>query len=309
MTAVPNVHALVPVASPDDDSSLRPATLAQLREFAETFAVSQLLPAHLRGSPANVAITVLYGRELGLTPMQAIQGIYVVEGKPSLAAQMAVALVKRSPLCEYFRLVESTDKKATYETKRKGNPEPTRMSFTIEQAARAGLAGKKVWAQYPEAMLRNRASMALAREEYSDVVSNIHDPEELDEVRPLSGVVAPPTPPPPPARGWGDDAIDVESTPVAPAGLPTLIERLKAATTMAELDVHVPELQKLAGEDRAKAKDAYVERRKKLWPAPPPAAAPPPAVPPPAVPSAATHPEVDFPMDENGDRIVGGDDE
>ena len=43
-------------------------------------------------------------------------------------------------MAEYFQVVESTDTVCTFETKRKGAPQPQRLSYTIDDAEKAGIA-------------------------------------------------------------------------------------------------------------------------------------------------------------------------
>src|SRR5690606_31080687 len=113
-----------------------------LFERAEQIAVrlskSTLLPSALRGKPADLAVIMITGHELGLSPMQALRGLHVVEGRPILSADLIVGLVNKHPACKYFRLVESTDEQATCETPRDGEPEPTRITWTLQPAAKAG---------------------------------------------------------------------------------------------------------------------------------------------------------------------------
>ncbi len=177
-----------------------PSNMTEAEQLSVRLAQSALLPDGLRGKPGDVLVTLITGHELGLSPMQAIRGLHVVKGRAVMSADLAVALTKRHPSCRYFRVVASDDKAATYETLREGDPEPTRMTFTAEQARQAGLGGDN-WRKYPAAMLRARCSLALARAVYSDIMLGVYDPDEL-------GVPAPaPTPmmeertvaPPPPA--------------------------------------------------------------------------------------------------------------
>ena len=176
-----------------------PSNMAEAEQLSIRLAQSALLPDGLRGKPGDVLVTLITGHELGLSPMQAIRGLHVVRGRAVMSADLAVALTKRHPSCRYFRVVSTDDKAATYETLREGDPEPTRMTFTAEQAKQAGLGGDN-WRKYPAAMLRARCSLALARAVYSDIMLGVYDPDEL-------GVPAPaPTPmmeertvaPPPP---------------------------------------------------------------------------------------------------------------
>lgn len=150
---------------------------------AEKLAKSSLLPPDLRGKPADVLVVMVTGHELGLQPMQAIRGIHVIKGRPVLSADLMVALCKRSPECEFFRLVSSSPKEASYETQRKGDPAPTRMQWTIEQASTAGLMGNDNWKRHPDAMLRARCSSALARAVYPDLVGGMYETGEGEEIR------------------------------------------------------------------------------------------------------------------------------
>lgn len=157
--------------------------------IAGKLARSSLLPTAVRGKPADLAVILVTGQELGLSPMQALRGLHVVEGRPVLAAELLVGLVKKHPACRYFRLVESTDARAVYETHRGGEPEPTRMEWTIKQAQQAGLGGRHNWKAHPAAMLRARASAALARAVYPDVAMGIYDTDEaLDFIEISKGV-------------------------------------------------------------------------------------------------------------------------
>lgn len=151
--------------------------------IAGKLARSSLLPSALRGKPADLAVIMVTGQELGLSPMQALRGLHVVEGRPVLAAELIVGLVKRHPACRYFRLVKSDDQVAIYETQREGEPEPTRLSWTIQQAQKAGLGGRHNWKAHPAAMLRARCSAALARAVYPDVAMGIYDPDEAQDIR------------------------------------------------------------------------------------------------------------------------------
>jgi hypothetical protein len=142
-------------------------------------AASSLAPDALRGKPHDALIVLMAGRELGLAPMQSMRMLSVIKGKVTLAADATVALVRRSGECIEWRLVESTAQRATYTTRRKGDTEPTVLTWTIEQAQRAGLTGGQGWRSYPEAMLRARCAAALARIVYPDLVAGIYDPDEL----------------------------------------------------------------------------------------------------------------------------------
>lgn len=165
-------------------TAFEPQNLEQMFRFSEWLAKSQLIPRALQGKPQDVTIVLLKGREVGLSPMQALGTINVIEGKAVMAAELLVALVKRhSDICEHFSLVESTETKATFSTRRKGSPKESALTYTIEQATKAGLAGKDNWKKHTATMLRWRAAAALARSEYPDLTSGIVTPDEAEEIR------------------------------------------------------------------------------------------------------------------------------
>lgn len=135
--------------------NLNPADLKGQMELAKVLGMSALLPAPLRGKPADVLVTVLYGREMGLTPMQAIQGIYVVNGRPTCGGKLLLAKVRQAG---HRVKIKADNKRAECTITRADDPDnPHTELFTIEDAERAKLTGKDVWKQYPKNMLTWRS--------------------------------------------------------------------------------------------------------------------------------------------------------
>jgi len=161
-------------------SKFTPTTFEELERFSEAMARSGVIPRVYKGKPADIMAAVITGEELGMPPMASLRSIDMIQGNPTLAADLIVALALSHPNCEYFTLQESTDKVATYTTKREGS-EPVTLSFTAEQAATAKLRGKDNWKQYPDAMLRSRCSAALGRIVYPDILTRIYTPDELGD--------------------------------------------------------------------------------------------------------------------------------
>jgi hypothetical protein len=157
-----------------------PRSVQEAEQLANTLSRSALIPADLRNKPGDVLLILLTGAELGMGPTAALRGIYVVKGRPTISAQMMVGLVQRSPDCEFFRLVESTPERATYECKRKGDPKPTSLTWTLEQAKAAGLLSNGTWKSYPAEMLRARCASALARAAFPGEILGLYAKEELE---------------------------------------------------------------------------------------------------------------------------------
>jgi hypothetical protein len=153
-------------------------TLRASMDYAHALAQSNLLPAQYRLKPANVLWALEYGRTIGLTPMAAITGVHVIEGKPTASAGLISGLVRRAG----HRLrVRGDDTKAVVEIVRSDDPEYTfRTEWTLERARTAGLTNKSVWKQYPAAMLKARAVAECARDACEEVLFGLHyTPEEL----------------------------------------------------------------------------------------------------------------------------------
>jgi hypothetical protein len=108
----------------------------------------------------NRAITIaLVGQELGIPPATSIMGIHIIEGKPSMSANLMASQLKKSGKYNY-RVRENTAKVcriAFFEMVAGTSEEIGLSEFTIEEAAAAGLSNKQVWRQYPKSMLFNRA--------------------------------------------------------------------------------------------------------------------------------------------------------
>jgi hypothetical protein len=170
-------------------AAFEPSDVREALALAQVLSKSNLVPKALATHEA-VFYVIAAGRELGFSVVQSLRSLHIIDGKIVMSADLMVSQVLRSGLAEHFSLVESSDKVATYETKRRGSPTPTRMSYSIEQAARAGLVGKQNWKNHPEAMLRARCASALARAVYPDAVQGMYDPDEAEEIRRQSAVPA-----------------------------------------------------------------------------------------------------------------------
>jgi|GEM_PF-6591239 len=150
-------------------------------KLAKYVSESGLAPRALN-TPQKVFTAMAFGAELGMTPMQSLSNIHVVEGKPGLSADMLIALVRQSGAAAYFREIESTTERCTFATARADDPDhEVRRTWTMEDARRAGLTGKANWKSYPRPMLRARAGAELARAVYPEVCAGVYVPEELTD--------------------------------------------------------------------------------------------------------------------------------
>ncbi len=155
-----------------------PAEWTAMKQQAAVIYRSGMAPRSIK-SAEQVLVIALKGRELGIPPMQALSHIHVVEGKPTLSAELMAALVLRAG--HRLRVVETSSESCTVEGERADDPDhPQRVAWTMEDARRAGVSNKGPWRSYPAAMLRARAISALCRFAFADVLMGAsYTPEEL----------------------------------------------------------------------------------------------------------------------------------
>ena len=211
-----------------------PATMGEAMEFSKMLAESSMVPRAYQGKPQDIMVCVQWGYELGLAPMQALQNIAVINGKPSVYGDAMMALVQASPVCEgideHIEGEGTANPVAVCIAKRKGR-NPVIARFSVEDAKRAGLWGKQgPWQAYPKRMLQMRARGFALRDAFPDVLKGLITAEEAadypDEAKPKErdvtpakpanplDAIAPPAPPPIELAPVVEDAELVEVAPV-----------------------------------------------------------------------------------------------
>lgn len=156
---------------------------------AEALARSGVVPAAVRGKPADLMVIFLTGRELQVPPMMALGKIHVIEGKASMSSELMVALVLRAG--HAFEYLEQSAQRAAVRVRRRGSDRWSEFEFTMEDATRAGLDKKGTWKSYPRAMLAARVASMACRAMFPDVMMGVsYVPEELGaDVDPITGEV------------------------------------------------------------------------------------------------------------------------
>jgi len=168
---------------PAETFSLTPKTLEEAMKYSEMLAKSQMVPKGYQGRASDILIAVQMGHELGLKPIQSLQNIAVINGKPSIYGDACLALVKIHPefedIKEYF---DEAAQAAICEIKRKGQTLHTAV-FSIEDAKKAGLWNKPgPWTQYPKRMLQFRARGFGLRDVFPDALQGLILVEEAQDM-------------------------------------------------------------------------------------------------------------------------------
>jgi hypothetical protein len=169
---------------------LSPRTFEQALTFAGYLADSDMVPKDFKGRPGNCLIAIQWGAELGLKPLQAMQNLAIINGRPSLWGDAVIALVRASPLCEYVTEIEDATS-STCIVKRRGEAEQRR-TFTDEDAKKAGLFGKQgPWQNFPKRMRQMRARAFALRDVFPDVLRGLPVAEEIMDAPPAERHMGP----------------------------------------------------------------------------------------------------------------------
>lgn len=161
-------------------AAFTPANLTEAIALAKMMAASEIVPKDYQKKPANIIVAIQFGAEIGLPPMQSLQSVSVINGRPALWGDGALALVQGHP--DFEDIQETTEGTvATCIVKRKGRS-PVCRKFSDEDAAKAGLLNKGPWMQYRNRMRQMRARGFALRDSFADVLKGISIAEEAMDI-------------------------------------------------------------------------------------------------------------------------------
>jgi hypothetical protein len=149
-------------------------------EIANRIGGTDFVPKALRNNPAAITAALLYGAEVGLGRMQSLAMIAVIDGTPTMRAQAQRGLILAAG--HDLWVEESTLTRCTIAGRRRGSEMTSRVTWTLDDAKRAKIAGKPAWQAYPRAMLLARASGELARAIFADVIGGLRTTEEVEDI-------------------------------------------------------------------------------------------------------------------------------
>lgn len=186
------------VYSPSKEEYLQMPTgamenMLQTRAVANFLSRSKFLPQALRGDLNTAVMLCVTCKQMGL-PITALSEVMEVNGKISFWGRTKLAIVMKSPLCEYIMAEEQDDTKCTLIAKRKGWPKEVKETYTIQMAEKAGLINRSdAWKKHPADMLYWRAVTRVISKVFPDVIQGFASVEDLeDEVDEKVQVVAKP---------------------------------------------------------------------------------------------------------------------
>ena len=155
-------------------TALALAKVMQISTFDELERMSVFLakagdacPKAFQGKPAMVGAVIMFGQELGLTPMVAVRSVCVISGTMTLKAELMLTLALQRGV--KAKWTENSSDAATLVLSRNGE-EFLPVRFTLADAKTAELLGNTTWKKYPGNMLRARAITNAIRMHCPDVL-------------------------------------------------------------------------------------------------------------------------------------------
>lgn len=160
----------------------------------------------------KVLIGILKGAEVGLPPITALSTIAIINRRPCIWGDGAVALVQESgQVAKVEQRFEGADGEddwtAIYRIWRRGQDEPYEGRFSVKDAKRAHLwmnPKKQPWIQYPQRMLMARARAYALRDGFADCLMGLSIAEEVQDI---------PAPPQEVDKSFLDDEPAVSDAP------------------------------------------------------------------------------------------------
>lgn len=150
----------------------------EIREQADTLVRSGLLPKTIN-TPEKAIVIMQKGKELGIPPMHAFSHIHIIDGKPTMSAELMLTMIVKNCPDARIAYLQNDGEACRLEASRKAMGKST-FGFSRADANQAGLMNKDNWRKYTRAMLRSRAISEMGRSMFPDALCGIsYTPEEI----------------------------------------------------------------------------------------------------------------------------------
>jgi hypothetical protein len=170
---IPDWDDILPTPRPRLDLKQWAEEFRDVYKIAEALCKTPFVPKEMIGRQADVAATIMKGKELGLDPFDALGSIYIVHGRVGFYASFMRRRIVQAG--HTLTIIESTETRCVIEGIRKDTGQKHRAQFTADQARRAGIDLGK----YPADKLIARATSRLCTQAFPDVLSGTLIAEDL----------------------------------------------------------------------------------------------------------------------------------
>ena len=164
------------IASPAIPVEVR-SQLSEMERLAEHFIKSGYFKDR---NLSQVVVKICKGRSLGIDDFTSVDQINMIQGKPTLNANLLAALIRRSKIYDY-EIVELSDTVCIIRMFKNGKPMEPPTRFGIDDAQRAGLTRNATYKAYPQNMLFARCISNAARFHAPDVTTGLYVPEDFPD--------------------------------------------------------------------------------------------------------------------------------
>lgn len=155
-------------------------SLKEKIQMAQIMSQSNIVPKMSKDKPyttEDIVSLFLIGERLGIDPISALSGIFLVEGRPTISARLSRALIRKNG--HAFK-VESWDSKHCKIVATRQGEEPQEIEYRIEEAIHAGLLNRNTWRQYPKQMLFAAATRRMVDVVFSDLFLGMASYDEAE---------------------------------------------------------------------------------------------------------------------------------
>jgi hypothetical protein len=156
-------------------------------KFADVLAKSAIIPDTFKGNTASCLIALDMANRMHRNPLEIMQALYIVHGKPSFSSSFLIALINSCGYYESLRFKfsgEGDNRSCLAWTVDKRTGEKVEgPEVSIKLAKEEGWYNKNgsKWKTMPEVMLRYRAAAFFSRAYCPDLTGGFHTAEEIQE--------------------------------------------------------------------------------------------------------------------------------
>lgn len=169
-------------------------------KFADVLSRSKIIPDTFQGNPASVLIALDMSNRMRRNPLEVMQAMYIVHGKPSFSSSFLISLINSCGYYEPLRFRFSGDGDSrscvAWTVDKRTGEKVEGPVVSIDMAKAEGWYGKQgsKWKTMPEVMLRYRAASFFSRTYCPDLTGGFHSQEEAMDIaepeRPDTGVLS-----------------------------------------------------------------------------------------------------------------------
>lgn len=152
-------------------------------QWAKLASQGDIIPDAYKGKPANILVAIGFGAAMGLSYADSLYRINVIQGKPTMSAELIASQVRKAGhRLRIYKDEQHESVKAVII--RKDDPDFEFSEVRDRQwAQNMGLASRDNYRKQPMTMLKWRAITAVAREACPEALFGVaYSPDELDDM-------------------------------------------------------------------------------------------------------------------------------